>query len=196
MKKDLLREFVLQTFLEKWEEKMTRTLDQVEAEIAQTKEALANAKGRDTEVYARIVGYYRSVRNWNKGKRDEYDQRKQFVYNGENTSANVVKDAPLYKEEVEKVEEPVCVCEYGDITSFEIFTRKTCPNCPPVKEYMANIALNRVDIDVDTEEGIARAGELGVFAAPTVVFFDANGNEVARAHSVSELAEILSKVCA
>lgn len=196
MKKDLLREFVLQTFLEKWEEKMTRTLDQVEAEIAQTKEALANAKGRDTEVYARIVGYYRSVRNWNKGKRDEYDQRKQFVYNGENTSANVVKDAPLYKEEVEKIEEPVCVCEYGDITSFEIFTRKTCPNCPPVKEYMANIALNRVDIDVDTEEGIARAGELGVFAAPTVVFFDANGNEVARAHSVSELAEILSKVCA
>lgn len=175
---------------------MTRTLDQVEAEIAQTKEALANAKGRDTEVYARIVGYYRSVRNWNKGKRDEYDQRKQFVYNGENTSANVVKDAPLYKEEVEKIEEPVCVCEYGDITSFEIFTRKTCPNCPPVKEYMANIALNRVDIDVDTEEGIARAGELGVFAAPTVVFFDANGNEVARAHSVSELAEILSKVCA
>ena len=196
MKKDLLREFVLQTFLEKWEEKMTRTLDQVEAEIAQTKEALANAKGRDTEVYARIVGYYRSVRNWNKGKRDEYDQRKQFVYNGENTSANVVKDAPLYKEEVEKIEEPVCVCEYGDITSFEIFTRKTCPNCPPVKEYMANVALNRVDIDVDTEEGIARAGELGVFAAPTVVFFDANGNEVARAHSVSELAEILSKVCA
>lgn len=196
MKKDLLREFVLQTFLEKWEEKMTRTLDQVEAEIAQTKEALANAKGRDTEVYARIVGYYRSVRNWNKGKRDEYDQRKQFVYNGENTSANVVKDAPLYKEEVEKVEEPVCVCEYGDIASFEIFTRKTCPNCPPVKEYMANVALNRVDIDVDTEEGIARAGELGVFAAPTVVFFDANGNEVARAHSVAELAEILSKVCA
>ena len=196
MKKDLLREFVLQTFLEKWEEKMTRTLDQVEAEIAQTKEALANAKGRDTEVYARIVGYYRSVRNWNKGKRDEYDQRKQFVYNGENTSANVVKDAPLYKEEVEKVEEPVCVCEYGDIASFEIFTRKTCPNCPPVKEYMANIPLNRVDIDVDTEEGIARAGELGVFAAPTVIFFDANGNEVARAHSVSELAEILSKVCA
>ena len=45
-----------------------RTLEQVEAEIAQTKEALANVKGTDTEVYARIVGYYRSVRNWNKGK--------------------------------------------------------------------------------------------------------------------------------
>ena len=173
-----------------------RTLEQVEAEIAQTREDLANAKGRDTEVYARIVGYYRSVRNWNKGKRDEYDQRKQFIYNGENTSANVIVDAPLYQSEPVQVEErPACNC--GNIASFEIFTRKTCPNCPPVKDYMANVALNRVDIDVDTEEGIARASELGVFAAPTVVFFDAEGNEVARAHSVAELAEILpASVCA
>ena len=170
-----------------------RTLEQVEAEIAQTKEALANVKGTDTEVYARIVGYYRSVRNWNKGKRDEYDQRKQFVYNGENTSANVVVDAPIYQSEPTVSEEKTCdcTCDCGNIVSFEIFTRKTCPNCPPVKEFMANVALNRVDIDVDTDEGIARAGELGVFAAPTVVFFDAEGNEVARAHSVAELSEIL-----
>ena len=62
---------------------------------------------------------------------------------------------------------------------------------------MANVALNSIDIDVDTEEGIARASELGVFAAPTVVFFDAEGNEVSRAHSVQELAEILpASVCA
>jgi hypothetical protein len=29
-------------------------------------------------VYTRIVGYYRSLKNWNKGKRDEYEQRKTF----------------------------------------------------------------------------------------------------------------------
>ena len=61
---------------------------------------------------------------------------------------------------------------------------------------MANVALNRIDVDVDTEEGIARASELGIFAAPTVVFFDAEGNEVARAHSVAEITEILpASVC-
>ena len=48
-----------------------------------TKEALKNVHGTETEVYARIVGYYRSVRNWNKGKRDEYDHRKMFVYGDE-----------------------------------------------------------------------------------------------------------------
>jgi len=28
-----------------------------------------------TEVYSRIVGYYRPVQNWNKGKREEFSQR-------------------------------------------------------------------------------------------------------------------------
>ena len=35
--------------------------------------------GNETEVYARIVGYYRSVRNWNAGKTEEFHQRKLFV---------------------------------------------------------------------------------------------------------------------
>jgi anaerobic ribonucleoside-triphosphate reductase len=31
-----------------------------------------------TEVYSRIVGYLRPVSQWNKGKREEYDQRKEL----------------------------------------------------------------------------------------------------------------------
>lgn len=34
--------------------------------------------GADTEVYSRIVGYYRPVGNWNKGKREEYFERTTF----------------------------------------------------------------------------------------------------------------------
>jgi len=34
--------------------------------------------GSETEVYSRIVGYYRPVGNWNKGKREEYFMRKTF----------------------------------------------------------------------------------------------------------------------
>ena len=36
--------------------------------------------GEDTEVYTRIVGYYRPVSQWNKGKQVEYDDR--VCYNG------------------------------------------------------------------------------------------------------------------
>ena len=35
--------------------------------------------GKDTEVYARIVGYYRAVRNWNKGKKEEKKHRLAFI---------------------------------------------------------------------------------------------------------------------
>jgi ribonucleoside-triphosphate reductase (formate) len=33
-------------------------------------------KAIKTEVYSRIVGYYRPVQSWNKGKREEFSQRK------------------------------------------------------------------------------------------------------------------------
>jgi ribonucleoside-triphosphate reductase len=34
--------------------------------------------GRDTEVYSRVVGYLRPVQNYNKGKKEEYFDRKKF----------------------------------------------------------------------------------------------------------------------
>lgn len=34
-----------------------------------------NAK---TEVYSRVVGYFRPVANWNRGKREEFSDRKPY----------------------------------------------------------------------------------------------------------------------
>ena len=34
---------------------------------------------RQTEVYSRVVGYIRPVQQWNRGKREEFKQRKEFV---------------------------------------------------------------------------------------------------------------------
>ncbi len=34
-----------------------------------------NAK---TEVYSRVVGFYRPVQQWNKGKREEFKERRTF----------------------------------------------------------------------------------------------------------------------
>ncbi|WP_081214339.1 ribonucleoside triphosphate reductase [Neomoorella thermoacetica] len=36
------------------------------------------ACGRETEVWSRIVGYYRPVKNWNKGKQEEFRERRGF----------------------------------------------------------------------------------------------------------------------
>ena len=42
---------------------------------------------KKTEVYSRIVGYFRPVQNWNKGKTQEFADRKAFALK----SAEVVK---------------------------------------------------------------------------------------------------------
>ncbi|MDR0305139.1 MAG: ribonucleoside triphosphate reductase [Chitinispirillales bacterium] len=49
--------------------------------------------GKDTEVYSRIVGYYRPVKNWNKGKRAEYDNRKLYKSKTANFSLPECKEA-------------------------------------------------------------------------------------------------------
>jgi len=31
-----------------------------------------------TEVYSRVVGFFRPIQQWNKGKQEEYRQRKEY----------------------------------------------------------------------------------------------------------------------
>jgi hypothetical protein len=51
-----------------------------EKEIERLKEELKNIKGTECEIYDRIVGYYRPLKGWNPGKKDEFNLRKRFIY--------------------------------------------------------------------------------------------------------------------
>ncbi|MCX7668321.1 MAG: ribonucleoside triphosphate reductase, partial [Atribacterota bacterium] len=35
--------------------------------------------GEETEVYSRVVGYYRPVERWNRGKQEEFKTRKEYA---------------------------------------------------------------------------------------------------------------------
>ncbi len=52
---------------------------EIDRKIAELKQSLNSVKGTETEVYTRIVGYYRAVKNWNLGKKEEYKVRKTFA---------------------------------------------------------------------------------------------------------------------
>lgn len=41
-----------------------------------------------TEVYSRIVGYYRPVQSWNKGKREEFSQREYVTLENDGEKAS------------------------------------------------------------------------------------------------------------
>ena len=34
--------------------------------------------GAKTEIYSRVVGYFRPVASWNRGKKEEFNERKTF----------------------------------------------------------------------------------------------------------------------
>ena len=170
-----------------------RTLAQIEAEIAETKAALNDVHGTETEVYARIVGYYRAVKHWNRGKRDEFDQRKMFTLEASKEYDITAADSPSVRKAPAKMTKTEKVSDTTSVT-YEMYTRQTCPNCPPVKEFMNDLDMPGRSIDVDTKEGLAEAAKKGVFASPTVIFFNEAGVETARCHNVEELEAVFSKV--
>lgn len=152
-----------------------RTREEIEADIASVQSELQNVHGTTTEVYARIVGYYRSVRNWNKGKREEFTERKMFT--SENPKTHRYTGTAL-ESEIETAQEPAFL---------EVYTRQTCPHCPPVKDYCGSLCYPVRFIDAGTEEGIKAAAEHGVCSCPTVIIYNEANKELARAYSVADL---------
>ena len=53
-------------------------IKQIENRIKVLKDSLDNVKGTETEVYTRIVGYYRQVKNFNVGQDAARKQRVNF----------------------------------------------------------------------------------------------------------------------
>lgn len=154
-----------------------RTREAIDADIAAAQLELQNVHGSTTEVYARIVGYYRSVRNWNKGKREEFSERKMFE--SENPKTHMYADqSTVFDTGTASIQYPAF---------FEVYTRKTCPNCPPVKDYCSTLGIAVRYIDADTEEGLKAAAKHGVRSCPTVIMYSEAEKELSRAYSVADL---------
>lgn len=178
--------------------------DAKNTKLAELKASLMAVEGTPTEVYSRIVGYYRSVRNWNAGKREEFGRRREYefprtvpaapqgLYSGA-YSASVSDRLELDASQGEPARGTV-VSQAGSAASWLLFTRNSCPNCPPVSAVIQASALPGSVIDVDTAEGMALAGGYDVLATPTVILLSAVGQEVGRAYTRAQLLPFLAPV--
>lgn len=165
-----------------------RTIETIDNEINELKESMLNVKGTDTEVYTRIVGYYRAVKNWNKGKRDEYNHRKLFNQPGKvsmRDTAETTVSTATFNETPEPSRD--LSSDSGEPAAYYYFYRTTCPNCPPVKNWLENFHIGGSYINVDEKEGFEKAAEFQIFSSPTVVFLDDKGSEMYRATNVAAL---------
>ena len=169
------------------------------AKLAELKANLVTVEGTPTEVYSRIVGYYRSVRNWNAGKREEFGRRREYAFPGTVPSVPQGIYSGAFTANAHSASHTVQAGEATEvctdrIASYLLFTRKSCPNCPPVATAIAASGLSGHSIDVDTDYGMAMASDHSVLATPTVILLDANGRELGRAFTRPQLMALLTPV--
>ncbi|MBE6124701.1 MAG: ribonucleoside triphosphate reductase [Erysipelotrichaceae bacterium] len=119
--------------------------------------------GRPTEVYSRITGYYRPVQNWNKGKAQEFLDRKTYAFTGLGNFKENEKPVKEVKKEAEKAEQLL------------LFTTKTCPNCKIVKDMLGKKGIEYTI--VDAEENVDECNKFEVNQAPTLIAITQDGYE-------------------
>ena len=117
--------------------------------------------GEEAEVYSRITGYYRPVKNWNDGKTQEYKDRKVYDIANSHLTHDVTENevCDCVKAETE------AVVELADSTY--LFTTATCPNCK-----IACSLLDKAGVAYEkllANEYADLVNEFGVKQAPTLV---------------------------
>ncbi len=121
--------------------------------------------GKDTEVYSRITGYYRPVRNWNDGKAQEFKDRLEYNVSEEIVSALKEMDA---SEASVKTDCVACTSETAPANEkIYLFATATCPNCK-----IAAAMLDRAEVKYEkllAEENPDAAKNYDIKQAPTLV---------------------------
>jgi len=146
------------------------TATEMDTRIHELEDALTRPTTYPTEIYTRIVGYYRSLANWNAGKREEYDHRQTFAEDAGRIKAALAKAEARF---------PTLKAE-GKAASYLVFVQDSCPNCPAMKAKLPTLGLAGDTFDVASDPGYQAAVTWSITATPTLILLDSDGNELDR----------------
>ena len=127
--------------------------------------------GADTEVYSRITGYYRPVKNWNIGKAEEFRERKTYDVEGVHHTAAFAEPTMSVSIENDKVTAPGKTDGHSEDVLDDgnyLFTTKTCPNCKMVKSLLSTKPGITYHL-IDAEDKPELAQKFGIMSVPTMV---------------------------
>ena len=153
--------------------------------------------GNATEVYSRITGYYRPVRNWNDGKSSEFENRK--TYEPEelfSVNRNLLEEAGVDVPRVgtqtlgraNRVEAPK---SNSDAEKVILVTTKTCPNCQAAKNYLNQAGIEYDVVLADEADGAEIAVQYSISSAPTLIV--QSGEEAELYSNVSNIRAYIGK---
>ena len=144
----------------------------------------------ETEVYSRITGYYRPVKNWNDGKAQEFEDRKEYQLG----HSHLTHDGVLHNHEHVHVgtENPIHeeAPETGD--RIILFATRTCPNCRMARTFLDNAGIAYDEVFADEDE--AMSDKYGIRQAPTLVV--ESGGKMEKIINVSNIRKYINEVVA
>ncbi|MFX1514330.1 MAG: ribonucleoside triphosphate reductase [Promethearchaeota archaeon] len=139
----------------------------------------------ETEVYSRIVGYFRPVKNWNIGKRQEFTDR--ITFKPDLRPGPEINENRTYLAAIE-IESPESVKD--SVEKVLLFTQPSCVRCFSVKDYlMGKVDQKLKEINAGTDSGLQTAQRYNIRATPTVIFLDNNEKILGKATSLMEVKE-------
>ena len=153
--------------------------------------------GKATEVYSRITGYYRPVRNWNDGKSSEFENRK--TYEPEelfSVNRNLLEEAGVEMPRVGtqtlgRASSAESSASNSDAEKLILVTTKTCPNCQAAKNYLNQAGIEYDVILADEADGAEIAVQYNISAAPTLIV--QSGEEAELYSNVSNIRAYIGK---
>ncbi len=145
--------------------------------------------GKETEVYSRITGYYRPVKNWNVGKSQEFKDR--LVYNvGTSVLKGTVKEAPIRLQPLQVTEPAAAPAPAAVSGKVILFSRMTCPNCRVAEQLLGKAGVEYEKLIADDNKDLCL--KYGVKGAPTLVIAD--GENHVNYYSVPEIKKYIASL--
>ncbi len=139
----------------------------------------------ETEVYSRITGYYRPVKNWNDGKAQEYRDRQVYSVGGSQRVLADAQAAPAFQEAIKRGVDPESVTaspvvldaalsavEQADTqpdlaAGIYVLATRSCPNCKRAEHMLdqAGVTYRKVL----AEEDPSLAERFDIMQAPALI---------------------------
>lgn len=130
--------------------------------------------GKPTEVWSRITGYYRPVKNWNAGKTEEFKERKEYNLGNSKFHEHVFDDNShleiddeSYASGTKKAEQAPCQCEGSETYQYLLFTTPTCINCKMIRKMLEDSGIKYTLVNAPDHQDLVE--KFNVSAAPSLV---------------------------
>ena len=134
--------------------------------------------GADAEVYSRITGYYRPVKNWNDGKSQEYKERKTYD----------IASSVLTHKGPNATAEEACDCKKSALADgIYLFASATCPNCKIAESLLTKAGIAYTKVLAEQNKELTES--LGIKQAPTLV--KAEGGEIEKFPTVPNIKKFI-----